>query len=163
MNKTPSAAALDLLKAFEQGPKGGFAAMPYLCPAGKQTIGWGHVLKAGDNIRPPITAEQADDLLRADLARFAQGVDAHTKTVPLTPSMFDALVSFAFNVGLTNFSDSTLLAKLKRNDYVGAASEFLRWNKARDPNTDKLKVFAGLTRRRTAERTLFLRDGFPTT
>lgn len=163
MNKTPSAAALDLLKKFEKGPKGGFAAWPYLCPAGKQTIGWGHALQPGDNIRPPLTADQADALLWADLARFAQGVDAHTKTVPLTPSMFDALCGFAFNVGLTNFSGSTLLAKLKRRDYVGAASEFLRWNKAHDPNTGKLKVLAGLTRRRTAERTLFLRDCFPTT
>ena len=163
MPQTPSQAALDLLKAFEQGPKGGFAAMPYLCPAGKQTIGWGHVIRPQDRIRPPLSKDQADALLQADLDGFAQGVAEHTRTLPLTQSMFDALCSFAFNVGLSRFSGSTLLAKLKRRDYVGAASEFLRWNKARDPNTGKPKVLAGLTRRRTAERTLFLRDGFPTT
>ena len=76
--------------------------------------------------------------------------------------MFDALCCFAFNVGVANFSGSTLLAKLKRRDYVGAASEFLRWDKARDPKTRQLRALPGLTLRREAERKLFLRDGFPT-
>ena len=162
MIKTVSSAALDLLKEFEQGPKGGFAAWPYLCPAGKQTLGYGHVLGPEDRIHPPITATQAETLLCDDLTRFAQGVAEHTRLLPLTQSMFDALVSLAFNIGLTNFSGSTLLAKLKRRDYVGTASEFLRWNKARDPKTHTLKALPGLTRRREAERQLFLRDGFPT-
>ena len=162
MPKTPSIAALDLLKEFEQGPKGGFAAMPYFCPAGKQTIGWGHVIRPSDNIKPPISAEEAERLLRVDLAVFANGVAEHTHAVPLTQSMFDALASFAFNVGVANFSGSTLLSKLKRKDYVGASGEFLRWNKARDPKTGKPKVLPGLSRRREAERRLFLRDGFPT-
>lgn len=162
MPKTPSVAALDLLKAFEQGPKGGFAAWPYLCPAGKQTIGWGHVIRPSDNIKPPIGAEAAERLLRVDLAVFANGVAEHARTISLTQSMFDALCCFAFNVGVANFSGSTLLAKLKRRDYVGAASEFLRWDKARDPKTRQLRALPGLTLRREAERKLFLRDGFPT-
>lgn len=161
MIKTPSQAAIDLLKQFEQGPKGRFAAWPYVCPAGKQTIGYGHVIQPGDHIRPPITAEQADALLRTDLAKFAQGVAVQTFAIPLTQSMFDALCCLAFNIGLTNFGGSTLLAKLKRRDTVGAATEFLRWNKARSPKTGQLRVLKGLTRRREAERTLFLRDGFP--
>ena len=163
MVKTPSNAALALLQEFEKGPKIGFAAWPYLCPAGKQTIGWGHVLKAGDNIRPPITAEQAEALLKADLAQFAQGVAEHTKALRLTQSQFDALCCLAFNIGISNFAGSTLLAKLRRGDVVGAGNEFLRWNKARNPKTGNLEPLAGLTRRREAERTLFLRDGFPTT
>ena len=71
MPKTPSSAAIDLLKTFEKGPKGGFAAWPYVCPAGKQTIGWGHVIRPQDRIRPPLSKDQADALLQADLNGFA--------------------------------------------------------------------------------------------
>ena len=162
MPKTPSSAAIDLLKTFEKGPKGGFAAWPYVCPAGKQTIGWGHVIRPQDRIRPPLSKDQADALLQADLNGFAQGVAEQTHLIPLTQSMFDALCVFAFNVGLSQFSGSTLLSKLKSRDYYSASEEFRRWNKARDPKTGKPKVLPGLSRRREAERRLFLRDGFPT-
>lgn len=161
MIKTPTQVALDLLKEFEQGPTGSFAAMPYLCPAGKKTIGYGHVIRPTDHFRPPLSADQAEALLRADLEFFAQGVADLIRTIPLTQSMFDALCCLAFNIGPSNFSGSTLLTKLKRRDYVGAAAEFLRWNKARNPKTGKLDVLPGLSRRRDAERQLFLRGGFP--
>ena len=162
MPKTPSIAALDLLKEFEQGPKGGFAAMPYFCPAGKKTIGYGHVIKPNEQILPPLSATQAEALLQADLAVFANGVAEQTHLIPLTQGMFDALCCFAFNIGVSNFSGSTLLSKLKSRDYYSASEEFRRWNKARDPKTRQLRALPGLTRRREAERNLFLRDGFPT-
>lgn len=63
---------------------------------------------------------------------------------------FDALVSFTYNLGARSLSTSTLLRKLNAGDYAGAADEFLRWNKAGG------KVLTGLTRRREAERALFL-------
>jgi lysozyme len=62
----------------------------------------------------------------------------------------DAMVSFAFNVGLGNLQSSTLRMKYNRADYQGAADEFLRWNKASGV------ILAGLVRRRAAERLFFL-------
>ncbi|MCY1305462.1 Lysozyme RrrD [compost metagenome] len=70
--------------------------------------------------------------------------------VPLSQGQFDALASFVFNLGSGNLQCSTLLRKLNAKDYAGAADEFPRWNKAGG------KVLAGLTRRRAAERALFL-------
>ena len=68
----------------------------------------------------------------------------------MTQGQFDALCSFAFNLGIGNLKNSTLLKKLNSGDIQGAADQFLVWNKAAG------KVMAGLTRRREAERTLFL-------
>ena len=68
----------------------------------------------------------------------------------LTQGQFDALVSFTYNLGARSLSTSTLLKKLNAGDYRGAADEFPRWNKAGG------QVLAGLTRRREAERSLFL-------
>lgn len=156
----PSNAALALLHEFEQGPAGGFAAEPYVCPAGKTTVGWGHVVRADDKLIYPLSAERADDLLRRDLERFT-ALLASAIRVPLQQCMFDALLCFVFNIGFGAFSDSTLLRKLNQGDYAGAADELLRWNKARDPKTGARIELAGLTRRRAAERDLFLRDGVP--
>ena len=68
---------------------------------------------------------------------------------PTTQHQFDAMVSFAYNVGPGNLSTSTLLKKHKAKDFAGAAAEFAKWNKA-----DR-KVMAGLTRRRAAEAALY--------
>lgn len=70
--------------------------------------------------------------------------------VGVTQCQFDALVSFCYNLGAKALSTSTLMRKLNAGDTFGAADEFLRWNKAGG------KVLAGLTRRREAERALFL-------
>jgi len=133
-----------LIKEFE-----GFQANAYLCPAGAWTIGWGHTtgVKAGDRV----TVEQAEWFLRQDLRQFEDAVN-QLVTVTLTQGQFDALVSFAFNVGVGAFQTSTLLRVLNQDKYQEAADQFLRWNRAGD------QVLEGLTRRRQAERKLFL-DG----
>ena len=64
--------------------------------------------------------------------------------------MFDSLVSFAFNLGLGNLQKSTLLKKVNLGKFEEASNEFIKWNRAGG------KVLEGLTRRREAERYLFL-------
>lgn len=137
-----SQAAIDLIKEHE-----GCRLDAYLCPAGKPSIGYGHT--GGVEIGQSITPKEAEDLLRSDLERFEQGVSA-ALMVPVTQSQFDALVCFAYNVGLAALRASTLLKRLNAGDAAGAADEFLRWNKA------KGHALPGLTKRRKAERALFL-------
>lgn len=155
---SPSSAALDLIHEFEQGPQGGMASVPYRCSAGKLTIGWGHVIREHERFAMPLTAAQADELLQQDLVQFAAGVNERV-TVPITQAMFDALVCFAFNVGLGAFVGSTLLRLLNQRFYVAASGQFPRWNKATNPKTGQKFIPPGLPRRRAAERALFERDG----
>lgn len=120
------------------------------------TIGWGHT---GKEVKRGLvwTQAQADAAFVQDLAATEAGVQRLVK-VSLSQSQFDALVSFAYNVGLDEnqngkaegLGESTLLRKLNTKDYAGAAEQFLRWNK-----NDGVVMY-GLTRRRTAERALFL-------
>lgn len=79
--------------------------------------------------------------------------------INLTQSMTDALASFIFNVGSTAFKNSTLLLILNAKNWREAADQFLRWNKVRDPESGKMIVLPGLTRRHAEERALFLQDG----
>lgn len=159
-HSAPSDAALALLKAYEQGPDGGFSPVVYRCPAGKRTIGWGHVVRPGEAFPQPLTEVEADRLLRDDLRALAGPALAAVR-VPLTQSMIDALACFAFNVGPAAFAGSTLLKKLNAGQYAAAAAELLKWDKARDPKTGQKVALAGLTRRRAAERALFAREGWP--
>lgn len=136
-------AGLDLLKQSE-----GLMLRAYRDSVGVLTIGYGHTgsdVKEGQSI----SLEEAERLLREDLLRFEKGVEDLVK-VPLNDNQFSSLVVFSYNVGLGNFMNSTLLKKLNNEDYVGAAQEFPRWNKAGG------KVLNGLTKRRNAERALFL-------
>lgn len=116
------------------------------------TIGVGHTAAAG----PPsphagmtISAAECDAILSRDLATFEGGVLKAVK-VSLRQNEFDALVSFAFNVGLGAFAKSTLLKKLNADDRNGAAEQFLKWTKAGG------KTLAGLVTRRQSERRQFL-------
>jgi lysozyme len=104
-------------------------------------------LKAGDN--RTWSDEEVNQLLKDDLKRFESGV-LRLCPGPLTQGQMDGLVSFAFNVGLGALQRSGLRAKHNRQDYEGAADEFLKWTKAGG------KVFPGLVKRRTAERNLYL-------
>src|SRR5690606_10106222 len=86
----------------------------YRDPAGVLTIGVGHTSAAGPPVVKPgmkITLEEADAILKRDLARFEESVSRLVK-VPLSQPQFDALVSFTFNLGEGNLSRSTLLKKL---------------------------------------------------
>jgi len=93
---------------------------------------------------------EAEDLLQSDLRKFEGGVIQYV-AVSMNQNQFDALVSFAFNLGLANLKGSTLLRLLNHGQYTEAAEQFLRWNKAGG------MALPGLTRRRAAERDLFLR------
>jgi GH24 family phage-related lysozyme (muramidase) len=96
-----------------------------------------------------ITREQAEQLLRADLQEAEDAV-SNLVTVPLNENQFSALVSFVFNLGAGELEDSTLLELLNQGKYSEAADQFLRFN------TDNGEPLEGLTRRREAERQLFL-------
>ena len=130
------------LKAYDDG-------------GGVWTIGWGHTkgVKRGDTC----TQAEADAWLLEDLVDAERAVHILVKA-PINQHQYDALVSFAFNVGgdidsdaiAEGLGDSTLLRKLNGGDYVGAAQEFPKWNK------DNGRVLQGLVRRRAAEQNLFL-------
>ena len=151
MPKTVSPSAFALIKSFEGCHKSSGAMFkPYVCPGGVLTIGWGHTNHHGrkfdENAR--WTQQDCDAALEEDLQGFAADVAALVK-VPLKQHQFDALVSFAYNVGIGNLKSSTLLRKLNAGDPEGAALEFHRWNRS------KGKVLPGLVRRRAAEALLF--------
>ena len=135
-----------LIRQFE-----GCKLSAYTCPAGKETIGYGHVLKPHEPKQ--ITKEQAERLLDIDCAIALLHIRKHVK-ISLSEKQTEALVSFVFNIGAGNFETSTLLKKLNCGDIRGAGEEFLRWNKARV--NGKMTELAGLSRRRKAERELFL-------
>lgn len=118
----------------------------YKDPVGIWTIGVGHTgpeVVAGMRI----SAEEADRILAADLARFESAVE---RLCPVTTqNQFDALVSFSFNVGEGNLSSSTLRRLHNDKQYAAACNEFKKWNKAGG------KVLAGLTRRREGEAEVY--------
>lgn len=136
-----------LIKQFE-----GCKLTAYQDSVGVSTIGYGWTQPVdGKPIRAGMTIKQetAERLLKTGLVRYESDVSRLVK-VGMTQGQFDALVSFTYNLGARSLSTSTLLRKLNTGDYAGAADEFLRWNKAGG------KVLNGLTRRREAERALFL-------
>lgn len=134
-------AGLNLIKQFE-----GCRLTAYKCPAGVLTIGYGHTgnVAAGQTI----TQAEADRLLVADMEKYEKKVNQYFDKYRWSQNEFDALVSFCFNVG----SIDQLTAKGTRSRAV-IAEKILLYNKAAG------KELAGLTRRRKAERELFLKGG----
>ena len=118
------------------------------------TIGYGHY---GTDVKEgmEITEKRAEELLRQDLKKFEGYVNSYVK-VTLTQSMYDSLVSFAYNCGAGSLKNSTLLKLLNNGDYVGAANEFKKWTKGGG------KVLPGLVKRRKEEKELFLSEPTPT-
>lgn len=141
---------VDFIKSFE-----GFSAGPYLDAAGVPTIGYGATYyPGGQRVRmsdPPISESEGRRLLAAMLRDFEEAIDGALQ-VDVTQSQFDALVCWAYNVGIRAAQQSTLMRLLNAGDVQGAAGQFLRWNKAGGV------PMPGLTRRREAERALFLED-----
>ena len=135
---------VELIKSFE-----GLRLDKYQDAIGKWTIGYGHLILPNENFPRPLMLQEAEDLLRADLGMTERGIRQMVK-VDLNQNQFDALVSFAFNLGPANLKSSTLLRKVNSGDFNGAAEEFPKWNHAGG------QVLAGLTARRNAEKNLFL-------
>lgn len=143
-----------LIKSFE-----GLRLTAYRDVAGVWTIGYGSTryhdgrpVKPGDKL---INAVQASAIFANTLGQYEDAVNSNVK-VPLTQCQFDALVSFTYNEGTFAFKESTLLRKLNTKDYAGAADQFLVWNKITDPKTGRKVEYDTLTKRRAAERRLFL-------
>ena len=138
----------DLIKEFE-----GLKLKPYLCSASVPTIGYGSTYyENGKKVKltdAPITKERADDLFEIVADDFAKRVMPLIKK-PLTQNQFNALVSFAFNLGVRALQNSTLLrlVNINPND-ANIAKEFLKWNKAGGV------VIKGLTNRRIKESALY--------
>lgn len=140
--RTINSAGLELIKRFE-----GCSLKVYKDPIGIPTVGYGHVTDLA--VGSLISQAQAEELLQEDLLRTCRGIE-HLVQAKVTDNQFSALVSFAFNVGLSALKKSHLLAKVNAGDIPGAANEFPRWNRAGG------QVLAGLAKRRDAERALFL-------
>lgn len=131
----------------------GLRLKPYLCPAKIPTIGYGNTYypdgKRVTLLDKDITKQQAFDMFKSIADKFAKRV-AQLVTSNINQNQFNALVSFAYNVGTGNFQSSTLLKKVNRNpDDLTIRDEFLRWNKAGG------KVLNGLTNRRNEEADLY--------
>lgn len=144
MTRKVPESAVELIRKYE-----GFRAKPYYCSAEELTIGYGHVILPGERFKIPMTKDYAEDLLTMDIEQRAKVIDELLK-VHVSDSQFGALVSFAFNIGLGAFKQSTMLKMLNDGKYTEAAGQFKRWIYA-----DK-KELAGLVKRRTAEKNLFL-------
>ena len=131
----------------------GLRLKPYLCPAKIPTIGYGNTYYSDGKkvtlLDKEITKQQAFDMFKDIANRFGKRVD-ELVTSNINQNQFNALVSFAYNVGTGNFSSSTLLKKVNKNpNDLTLKAEFLRWNKAGG------KVLNGLTNRRNEEADLY--------
>jgi lysozyme len=97
-----------------------------------------------------LTMDEVDRILSQDLARFERGVVRLCPAAVGRQGVFDALVSFAFNVGLGNLQRSSLRMKTNRGEFDKAAEEFMKWTKAGG------RVLPGLVKRRQDEQRLYL-------
>ena len=130
-----------LIKKFE-----GCELEAYKCAAGVLTIGYGHTKGVTDGMQ--ITKAEADEMLVEELATY-EGYVSDAVNNQLDQCMFDALVSWTYNLGPTNLRSSTMLKVLNAGEYDEVPAQMKRWNKASG------KVLEGLIRRREAESLLF--------
>lgn len=150
---TINQAGLALVKEFE-----GFRADAYLDPVNVLTIGYGTTAAAGVGIDPKlgmrISERDATEYLHRALDKFAAHIQP-LLAVEANENEWSAMLSLAYNIGPGAFAKSSVLRKFNAGDKQGAADAFRLWNKAGG------KVLAGLTRRREAERALFLEPVIP--
>jgi lysozyme len=156
LNQSCNPAGLKLIMEFE-----GLYLQSYRCPAGVWTVGYGTTIYPnGKKVKhgEKVTKRQAKNYLQYDLTDAAVAIASHARKCKLTlsPNQFSALVSFAYNLGTGPVVEKnrTMGGALRDHDYQAMAEAFLVYNKARVKG--KLKELKGLTRRRKAERTLFL-------
>ena len=140
-------AGVSLIKSFES-----FRSLDYLCPAGIHTIGYGHVIRPGERFDLPLTPEEAEELLMHDVVAAQRSV-LHLISVPLSDAQYDALVSFAFNLGGGSLQRSTLRQKVNRQEDDEVPDEFMKWVRC------KGRILPGLVRRRRAEAAFYAAQG----
>jgi len=133
---------LRLVKSFE-----GLYLEAYQDPVGVWTIGWGATKGIREGMK--ITVAQAEKMLQDELEEFEAAV-ADAVKVQINDNQFSALVSFSYNLGARSLFESTLLQLLNQGKFQEAADQFPRWDKAGEQS------LLGLSRRRRAERALFL-------
>ena len=143
-------AGIEMIKTFE-----GFRSAPYKCPAGIPTIGYGATFypngKKVTMADKAITEAEAVELLKHMLVSFEKYVDSYCRD-DINQNQFDALVSFAYNLGPANLKSSTLLKKVNANpEDETITAEFMKWVKAGG------KTLKGLVRRRAAESQLYFK------
>lgn len=154
MSQTAEALALaaTLCRRFE-----GFRAAPYLCPANVWTIGFGSTRDAAGRPvtpdHPPITQDDAEWLMREDLARFMVAVLAASPSLAAAPAgalagALAAMTDFAYNLGAARYRASTLRRRVDVQDWAGAREELAKWTRGGG------KVLPGLVKRREAEAAL---------
>nr|WP_321442082.1 lysozyme [uncultured Hyphomonas sp.] len=142
-----SGAGVELIKSFE-----GFRARATRLPDGHWIVGFGHTAGAREGLR--VTRADAELVLRHhDLAPIEEMIRERVLT-PLTQNEFDALVSFAFNIGTDAFLESNVLALLNSGERLQAAEGMTAWRKGRVDG--EVRVVDALVRRRAAEKALFL-------
>ena len=150
-----SSQAINLIKRYE-----GLKLSPCLCPAGKKTIGYGHVLLENTAVNSrikkilnfPISKEFAEEILKDDLNLVEEIIKKDVK-VKLTQGQFDALISLIYNWGGENFKKSIGLKQLNADKFTEAKIEFF----SKEKGVVKVKgvIFPGLVARRQAELELF--------
>lgn len=142
-----SGAGVELIKSFE-----GFRARATELPNGRWIVGFGHTKGARAGLR--VTREEAELVLRHHDLRPIEDLIAERVLTPLTQNEFDALVSFAFNIGAEAFLESNVLALLNSGERLQAAEGMSAWRKGRVDG--EVRVIDALVRRRAAEKALFL-------
>ena len=140
---------LSLIKEFE-----GLSLNPYLDVVKIPTIGWGNTYYP-DGKKVTLNDKPISEIEATELLSYVSQKDFGDKIlqlvkVPLNQNQFDALVSICYNIGMGNFSKSTLLKKINQGDFKGASLEFEKWNKSGGI------VLAGLVKRRLKEKVLFI-------
>lgn len=134
---------LALLKHFE-----GYYPYPYKDPIGIETVGFGHVVKHGEQFKAPLIGAAAEKLLESDANAMAGHVNKLID-VPLHPGQADALISFTFNVGPATLQRSTLRRRVNARKNAEVPSEFMKWVRAGG------RILPGLVSRRRAEAALY--------
>ena len=140
-NMNISKEGIALIKKFE-----GCELKAYRCPANVLTIGYGVTKGVTEDME--ITQQEANEMLAGELIEYTEYINNMVK-VALNQSQFDALTAWIYNLGPTNFKDSTLLRVLNEGRYNEVPQEIKRWNKANG------QVLNGLIKRREAEALLF--------